>query len=145
MIDNINYIIVIILILLFLISKYYYLQLDRLSILFLILAILITPNKQISILLFLIIGFTIIENKKNNFTETFISENNKENNKELDFVIEDDITQTEIQLDEKQKDRKDKKNTKIKDLTPYKIDTDLNKKLDMLNHSLQIFKQKINS
>lgn len=161
MIKNINYIIVIILIFLYLTFKYYYTKLNTISILFLIIAILIIPNNQISILLFLIIGLTIIENNKINYTETFISDNKKENNNDLDFIIDNNDLKEMNENDKRDDKRDDKrydkindkiedkgnniKSNKIKDLTPYKIDTDLNQKLDMLNQSLQIFKQKINS
>lgn len=153
MIKNINYIIVIILIFLYLTFKYYYTKLNTISILFLIIAILIIPNNQISILLFLIIGLTIIENNKINYTETFISDNKKENNNDLDFIIDNndlkEMNENEKindKIDDKREDKCNNiKSNKIKDLTPYKIDTDLNQKLDMLNQSLQIFKQKINS
>lgn len=133
-----NHIIIIILILLFLITKYYYKSIKNLSILFLIFAIIINTNNQISILLFLIIALSIIDNKQINYKETFTSKNNKE----LDFIVEDNDL---IKINKDKKNKENNKTNEIKDLTTYKIDTDLNKKLDMLNQSLQIFKQKINN
>lgn len=105
-------------ILLFLISYNYYNR--YISTIFLLFILLIQNNNSISILCFLLIAIL-------NYSTYSINEHFN-NPKELEF----------IKFEDKQKD-------KPKQDTEYKIDTDLNSKLDLLKESLQIFKQQITS